>query len=302
MVDSDRRRRRFRSWTLVLRLTAVGIVLFGPILLAAWSVHLADPLPGSYERVVFDQPYPAERTPTAAAVQDYLAVRNPLIDRLLPEGVGGTHFVEDLGGPAGLTFLHTATIAVAAGGLGSEWPGATELHERAHLVFAFVPDLTARLLARLPPPHPDEYAATAATEHLAEMASKAWEIVSPPGPFCTMLSPVESLIEHERRVPGTAGFVMRYLDFVDPLYVPLADQIEALARDLSAGYRSESDALWEAVEARRLPDGTFRPWGHSTVREFIEARRHHARTMGGAHRVEDFLLQPSLIVLSLTGR
>jgi len=109
---------------------ALGVILFGPIALAAWDLRRVDRVAG---------------TPAPAEEARYLSRRSPVIDQLLPGGAGGVRFTKDLEGNAGMAFTRIAAIGLAASVADDPWAGSTELHERAHLVDAFVPELVARL-------------------------------------------------------------------------------------------------------------------------------------------------------------
>ena len=298
--------RRIR-WT--LRVIAVVLLCFGPIATAAFEIRHANGLASfAYAEV---RPYEMSVAPEAPPDGDpafvatrYLSRRSPAIDRLLPVGAGGVRFFEHLGGSAGMAFPGAAAIGLSASADLGFWPEAVELHERAHLIHAFVPALVGRLMSRLAPPAPDEYAATDAGEHFAEMAAAAWEVVAPPDGICVQESPVALLAEAEASVPGTAGFVAWYLRHGAPLDKEDAREALALAAEtLAAPQRSEWEALWAALEARRLPDGTFAPWRHPNVRTYLESRRIEARTVGGWYGwLVDVSLLPSLGVLTLAGK
>jgi len=271
----------------VLRSTSLGVILFGPIALAAWDVHLARPEAA--------EPF------AAVAAADYRSRRSPDVDRLLPEGGGGTYFYDDLHGNLGEALLDAAAIGLSGDVREAPWPEAVELHERAHLLQAFLPEPVGRLMARMPAPAADTEAADNSQQHFAEMAERAWQIVAPPGDFCPEGTPVERLLEAERLVPGTAGFVAWYLRHVTR---PAEDgeALAALASQLIASTRADWDALWEALETRRRPDGSFHPWPPRTVRESIDRQRIEARLRGRwIDRVVDIALAPSLLVLSAAG-
>ena len=292
---TPRPRRRWRV-IVALRLTSLAMILFGPIVFGAWSVHVAG----------------RARSQAADRALPYADRRNPAVDAVLPEGRGGTHVYADLGGDAGRAFTATATIGLSNTAGEGPWPESVELHERAHLAHAFLPTEVERLLARLGAPAPDEYAATNPGEHFGEMAARAWEIASPPDGFCLGATPAERLEEAETRVPGTAGFVVRYLRYLTPApesyssaeaAAKAADELRALADRLSAPQRAEWEALWQAIDARRRPGGDFEPWGYRTVREFIEAQRTRALASGRwLDTIAAAALVPSLTVLTLTGR
>jgi len=286
-----------RTWTptrivkFTVRLTALSVILFGPIAGGYWQIHAPGVAIGGG---------PGDHRDVGA--QTYLAHRSPVVDRLLPAGAGGTHFVGSLGKWAGMAFPDSAAIAIVADDATSPWPESVELHERAHLVDAALPREVDELMSRLPAPNPDEYAATNRGEHFAEMAAKAWEIVEPPDNVCVDGTPADRLRDAEQRVPGTSGFVEWYLRHL-PADVEGRDDLAALASKLRAPVAPQWDALWQAIDARREPGGGFTPWGPRTVRQFLEAQRADALASGRwIDRVTSALLVPSLVVLSAVGR
>jgi len=109
--------------------------------------------------------------------------------------------VSTLGTAAGMAFPDSAAIARVADDGNSPWPEFVELHERAHLVEAFLRREVDELLLRLPEPNPDEYAATNRREHFAETAARAWEIIEPPDNVCVDVTPADRLRDAEQRVP-----------------------------------------------------------------------------------------------------
>ncbi len=290
---------RLLSPRLALRLTAVAMIVFGPIAAATIAIHAPERV-----RLGYVEANPSATSgPAAAGVREYIAGRDPAVDRLLPNGVGGTRFFENLDGHLGMAFVHVPAIGISATVGGAGWPEAVELHERAHLLYAFLPEEVSRLIARVPAPRPGEYAATNGNEHLAEMAAAAWETVAPPELLCVEGTPVERLRDRETRVPGTAGFVAWYLRNLRPEDVEYYDDLSRTAAILAEPYRAESNAVWRAIEARRLGSGEFQPWGHHTVREYLEAWR--AEAHASEHwfdRIGGYLLAPSLMALSIAGR
>lgn len=298
MTDS-RQHRSFSPLGIGVRLTAIAVILFGPIAQASWAMHASASVGAGYVEV-----HPESASgPSAESVREYLAARDPIVDRLLPNGAGGTRFFEELDGNAGVVFDALPAVGIAADIETSGWPEATELHERAHLLYTFLPEIASRLMARLPAPMPGEYAATNANEHLAEMASAAWEVVAPAKLFCPVAPSVERLHDAEARVPGTAGFVSWYLRHVPRESTEGYEELSRTAAALAAPYRSESEALWLAVEARRLRGGELRPWRYRSVRNYLEGRRAVAGASGDwIGRIASYSMTPSLIVLSLIGR
>ena len=274
-----------RRVRLVVRAFALILIFFGPIVVEAWHLRVARPA----------EPFAAE------AAAEYRSRRSSDVDRLLPEGGGGTHFYQELPGRLGEAFLDAAAIRLSGDVRNAPWPESVELHERAHLLHAFLSEPVARLMARLPAPAPDTEAADDAEQHFAEMAGRAWEIVAPADRICPAGTPVERLVETDRLVPGTAGFVAWYLRH---LTRPAEDAqaLAAVASQLIAPDRAEWDAIWQALETRRRPDGSFQPWPPRTVRESIDRRRIEARRSGRwIDRVLDVGLVPSLLVLRVAG-
>jgi len=269
----------------VLRLVAAGVILVGPIAVAAWDLRQAPRVGG---------------TPAPVEEAQYLSRRNPVIDELLPNGQGGVRVVEHLDGKSGMAFTRVAAIALAAPVASEAWPGSVELHERAHLVDAFLPEVVALLMTRMPPPASGEYAATNDGEHFAEMASSAWELVVPPDNMCIEGTPVEALRAAEAKVPGTAGFVVWYLQHPALAGTELAGPLRPVAEELIASSRIEWDALWQALDERRLADHTFAPWRVQTVRDYITRERASARASGDW--IASVALTPSLALLAAMGR
>ena len=294
-------RTRFIVWSVSLT-----IILFGPIVQAAVDLHRVR----STTVFAFPEVQPAKSQGEAAAgaagaasrAANYLAKRNPIVDRLLPEGEGGIRFFEQLGGDSGLAEARTASIALMAND-SEAWPESVELHERAHLLDAFLFHEVENLMARLPDAARDEYAAKNRGEHFGEMAARAWEIVSPPDGICIDGTPVEVLRKIETRVPGTAGFVAWYLRQPSLGVEEGRDELAALAAQLSAPQQVEWDALWRALEARRRPDGRFEKWRYSSVRAYLEVQQSVARATGGWFgRAQAILLVPSLTIVRLVER
>jgi hypothetical protein len=295
-------RTRFIVWSVSLT-----IILFGPIVQAAIDLHRVRGAATFGFREV--QPAksqgeaPAGAAGAASRAANYLARRNPIVDRLLPEGEGGTRFFEQLGEYAGLAAARNAAIALTVTNDYEPWPETVELHERAHLLDAFQFHEVENLMARLPHAESTEYAAKNRAEHFGEMAAKAWEIVSPPDGICVDGTPVDVLRKVEVRVPGTAGFVAWYLRQPSLGVEEGRDELSALAAELSAPQRAEWDALWQALESHRRPDGTFEKWRYSSVRAYLEVQQSVARSVGGWFgRGQAILLVPSLAIARLAER
>lgn len=273
-----------------IRRVALIVILVGPMAAAVWETRPS--AGGSFDDV------PANDT--ASGLAGYLAERYAAVDRLLPEGTGGTRFVAKVpGGNGGMALAGSATILVnATAGIFAN-AESTELHERAHLAHAFLPDTVGALLKRIAPPEPDEYAAKNPGEHFGEMASEAWDVLVDPRYECDGRPLLERLDDAERRVPGTAGFVVWYLR--DSQFQSVGDREQILTRalELSEPLRVEWDAIYAALEARRLPDGTFRPWSAMSARGYLGAmfsrNWHESRGIG---RLPALTLLPSLGLLT----
>ena len=238
---------------------------------------------------------------TAMCLRDH----DPLVDRLLPEGPGGTVFFSELGEFAGVAFQETGTIGVALAVAASDSLSAVELHERAHLLEFASPQIVARLMREQPAPKREEYAATSPVEHFAEMAAKAWNVVEVllPREYCALDSPLDRLQRLERDVPGTAGFVAWYL--AEPQLAALdgADALRVEAERLIGDRRDDWAALHAALRTRQETDGTFKVWPRYSVREYLERRRAHVHLAGGFNgRLEAAQITASLSLLTLAGR
>jgi hypothetical protein len=280
-----------RAFRLALLVTAIATVVAGPLVAANWSAHAAAHHRFGYTEVV--NPRSASGA-EAEAVREYLARRHPATDHLLPNGAGGTRFFVDLDGNAGMAFSNVPAIGVSVTASGSGWPETTELHERAHLLHAFLPGEVGALMAGLPPPASGEYAASSAREHFAEMASEAWQIVTTPDFLCVDGTPMERLHDAETRVPGSAGFVVWYVRHLSREDVEHYDELARMASSLAAPHRTAFDAVWQALEERRLPGGDFRPWERAaTVRGQVERWRAELRASDrqfdrlGSYRLPD---------------
>jgi hypothetical protein len=299
---SPRWLRRTRNMSLV-------VLLCTPLVAGIWDVHVGPRVDWRFREV----PSPdrardeAERA-LVKRVADYWNQRPEVIDLLLPEGRGGTRFYISLDGMAGMAFPGAAIVGLSATSYLGEWVGAVELHERGHLVHAFLPHDVERLLARLPAPLATELAAEDAGQHFAEMPAMAWSLVAGffvyPDGLCIEPPSVGMLQEVERRVPGTAGFVARFLEVLRPV----ADQVDAAAavhdaaRAMSASYAAEFEALWSQLDARRRADGTFEPWDVRSVRQHLAL--HRAR-LWQSNRISDratsIVYLPGLAMAALAG-
>ena len=182
-----------RKRSRLLRWLAVPWIFGFPIAYTAWrSEYRVDSESTLIARLSARGQSEKASLPAVRNVRDYLARRNAAVDRLLPAGEGGIVFVERLGGNAGVALPGSAVIGIASEGLSSEDAEYVELHERAHLLHANLPDEVARLLSRLPGPAPDEYAARNPAEHflpptqqrplLADVENHVWIRVIPTRP------------------------------------------------------------------------------------------------------------------------
>ena len=232
--------------------------------------------------------------------QDYLARRNSVVDRLLPEGAGGTLFVEDLDEKLGIAIAATGTIVISQAAL----PDAedTEIHERAHLLHANAPSEVARVMRALPPPT-QSYASKSDTEHFAEMAASAWRIIVPNENGCLVQTRAELLREEEKAVPGTAAFVTRFLS--DSAMAGRDSMLDVYieAERLTAPLRDEWSAVWSHVDAQRTAQGTLRSWGRPCVAQIIGGQR---AFLGGGNAFDKFaaalMLPAHLISMPFCGR
>lgn len=239
-----------------LRIGSCIVVVVAPILgaiaedpMAVVNIHASGPVV-----------HPTDTSEAGRALAVYLEDRNTLVDRLLPEGAGGTLWKSDLGPEmGGVAFAASATIAISLRHrLDLE---AVEVHERAHLLHAAHPDAVDQLMATLPAPHPEEYAARNTGEHFAEAASGAWHLVTLPTEGVCLADTPAGLLRHaEQRVPGTAGFLSWFLDQPELAAYPDRPELRKAADELLAPYRSDWDRVQTAIAARRRDDGTFAPW------------------------------------------
>lgn len=254
-----------------------------------------------------DQGFARLALPTASSASDtvgwsgdpirtalrYRQLRTEAIDYLLPEGVGGTHFFAHLDTNAGAAFPRSATIGLVAQhdiGAGE----ATELHERAHLLWGALPEVVDRIVRRVAAPEPTEYAAKNAGEHFSEMAGEAWTIVMPPRELCLVGSPVDWLEDAELRVPGTAGFVVWYLRHPSIRDVPARDSLLAAAAQMTQPLRDEWETLYAALEQRRRVDGTFEPWPREPLAAFMQ-RAYRDETDRRWYTAIRYLFLPSVL-------
>jgi hypothetical protein len=230
--------------------------------------------------------------------------RYPIVDRLLPEGAGGTVFVDDLGNNAGVALQASGTIELARN-VAQPSVSETELHERAHLLEFAQPDIVARLMRGQKAPAAGQYAATSPVEHFGEMAGHAWQVVQQLRPIeaCVMDSPPEFLRKTDQDVPGTAGFVLWYLRDAEFAAMDGADALLAEAERLTVDRSRDWQALYAALRAREFPSGGFRVWPEHSVRDYLERRRAHVRLAGGfGQRIEAIQITASLAILGLTRR
>jgi hypothetical protein len=135
------------------------------------------------------------------------------------------------------------------------------------------------------------------------MAAKAWQVLVPPVGMCVDSTPGEQLRELEARVPGTAGFVVWYLQHSSLDVGEERAELVAIAAELSAPQRAEWNTLWKALDGRRRADGSYTPWRHDNIRHYLEARQVRLRSSGAwIDRVSAALLLPSLTLQRLGGQ
>ncbi len=187
------------------------------------------------------------------------------MDQLLPDGIGRTHYVLELpDSVSGVAYQDVAAIAIAMVALSDG--EAVELHERAHLLHAAIPEAVHRLIATLPAPDESAYAATNAGEHFAERASSAWSLLRPIVGYCPIGGPAEMLQVAEERVPGTALFLLWYLD--QEAFSAHPDR--AILRGPAETFAAPSLAPWRPIRAvlrsQHLAGGHFTPWPTPGVR------------------------------------
>jgi hypothetical protein len=281
-----------------------GLIAVQPLLEAHRELDWHLGAHGAYQEVPLacsiDADDPSEQ------VARYLETRPAAVDRLVPAGAGGTRFFRHLDGNAGMAFRGIAAAGLAVDvGLGRH-SVSTEVHELAHLMqFCLAPEV-ARLMRGLPAPVRDEYAAKNSREHFAEMAASAWEIVDllDPTDFCVNGASIDWLRDMDQRVPGTAGFVAWYLRHLDPAEADAAEELRIESQRLIQPHRDAWEAIFAALDARRLPDGTFRPWEPaSSVRAYLEAQLEDARMEGGlGGRITAAQVTTSLAVLGFMER
>ncbi len=212
-------------------------------------------------------------------VARYFATRTDIIDGLLPAGDGGLHFVDSLPDATGEAFPRTATIVLVANA-DIEALTSTEVHERAHLLYAREAAVAQRIIGRLPPPVPNSYAATNDREHFAEMARSAWDLLRP-SPLDLAVGVAHAMESAEQLVPGTAGFVSFFVRH--PAFASRRDS--AWWMDAAAPYVAPAgddwEQLWRVLEARTQPDGTLAPWPVPSMREWVDQHRATGFAEGG---------------------
>jgi hypothetical protein len=175
-----------------------------------------------------------------------------------------------------------------------------ELHERAHLLDAFSGGAVARLMAQVPPAPGPGVAADGPDQHFAEMASEAWQLVTEPANVCVEGTPLERLQSAEARAPGTAGFVLRFLEHPVLAASPGAEALRSTALPMVASTADAWAEVWRVVDERRNPDGTLTPWPAPTVRSLLEAQRISESGAGRwIDRVAAIALMPSLAIVRM---
>ncbi len=212
-------------------------------------------------------------------VARYYATRSDIIDGLLPAGAGGLHFVDSLPDATGEAFPRTSTIVLVTN-TDVEALTSTEVHERAHLLYAREAPAAQRIIRRLPSPIANSYAATNPREHFAEMARSAWDLLRP-APLDLAEGVTHAMASAEELVPGTAGFVMLFVRH--PAFATRRDA--AWWTDAATPYvapsRDDWERLWHMLESRKQPDGTLAPWPMPSMREWVDQHRATGIAEGG---------------------
>lgn len=230
----------------------------------------------------------------------YFSMRSAVIDGLLPAGAGGLHFVDSLPDATGEAFPRTSTIVLVVNG-DVEALTSTEVHERAHLLYAREAAIAQRIIRRLPPPLTNSYAATNDREHFAEMARSAWDLLRP-APLDLAEGVTHAMASAEELVPGTAGFVALFVRH--PAFAARRDAAwwsNAAAPYLAAS-RGDWEQLWHAVESRAQPDGTLTPWPVPSMKEWVDQHRATGTAEGGlVGYLHAFSFWPSAVLLKVMG-
>jgi hypothetical protein len=239
----------------------------------------------------------------------YAAHRRALIDSLLPDGHAGTvvTHADAIGGMAGVAWMDLSAIGLAAGHLserilsgGGMLGELVEMHERGHLLHSNHPELVQRLMERLPPPVAGSYAATSGTEHFAELISEAYRFAVMNEEFFSPAKlPDEQLMDAERETPGTAGFVVYILERYQGEDAEQQRRLLGTARMLRGDPRPW-EPIYAALDARRTPDGTMRPWPKPSWAATMRDVHGHLMVDGGIwSRVVAFLVWPSTLLARL---
>lgn len=247
-------------------------------------------------------------TARRGATRRYLALRDPTVDLMLPEGVGGTRIVDVLPDSVdGVAYADRALIEIVEAAVGDSTPRGevrrgdiVEMHERAHLLDAAAPELVDDLIALLPPPDPESYAATNDGEHFAEMLAHAWEILALQrvDGFCADLT--GALQSAERQVPGTAGAMLWLRPTWERAHGPTDTTLIRTATALSQGTADAWQAIAAVVEHRRRDDGRFTSWSIPTRADAVRSAR--VQLLRGPHlweRMLGWVLLPAATVAGL---
>lgn len=235
-----------------------------------------------------------------ATVARYFAARSYIIDGLLPAGDGGLHFVDSLPDATGEAFPRASTIVLVVNA-DVEALTSTEVHERAHLLYAREAPVVQRIIRTLPSPITNSYAATNDREHFAEMARSAWDLLRP-APLDLAEGVTHAMASAEELVPGTAGFVTFFVRH--PAFATRRDAswwVNAAAPWVAPS-RGDWQHLWHVLESRKQPDGTLAPWPVPSMREWVDQHRAtgiaEGGTIGYLHAVSFW---PSAMVLKVMG-
>ena len=225
-----------------------------------------------------------------------------LIDSLLPEGAGGTFFVKSLPDAQGLANGRGAFIALAVDGVDERGLESVEVHERAHLLHAQLDTLVQAVLDRYGAPAPNEYAATNAHEHFAEMAQGAWTLITP-ADFCFGDTPAERVARADSLVPGVAGFVLYFLAHPSIRRANLeASALHDAALARTAHARTEWTRLFAALEQRQQADGTLAPWPVPSTADWLARERRLMRAEGTLRgKLQAAVLWPGSLFVDVFG-
>jgi len=269
-----------RRMHLYLRVVLIMCIVTAPVLVSRldgwrWNRLMQRAVPGSTSKAIAAAPLRSPETMVAR----YFAARSDIINGLLPAGAGGLHVVDSLPDATGEAFPRTSTIVLVASD-DVEALTSTEVHERAHLLYAREAPIAQRIIRSLPAPIINSYAATNDREHFAEMARSAWDLLRP-APLDMAEGVAHAMASAEELVPGTAGFVSIFVR-----HQAFATRRDATWwADAAVPYVAPSRAEWElltqVLEAQRQPDATLAPWPVPSMREWVDQHRATGLAEGG---------------------